>query len=90
MFLPLAKPALTTLGIFNVVGSWNDFLRPLIYLTDDSLMTITLGIYNMQGAFSTNGPVLMCTVMVSIIPVLIIFVCLQDLFVEGVALTGMK
>lgn len=90
MFLPLAKPALTTLGIFTVVGSWNDFLRPLIYLTDDSLMTITLGIYNMQGAFSTNWPVLMCTVMVSIIPVLIIFVCLQDLFVEGVALTGMK
>lgn len=90
MFIPLAKPALTTLGIFSLVGSWNDFLRPLIYLTDDKLMTITLGIYNMQGAFSTNWPVLMCTVMVSIIPVLIVFLCLQDLFVEGVALTGMK
>lgn len=90
MFLPLAKPALTTLGIFVLVGSWNDFLRPLIYLTDDARMTITLGIYNMQGAFSTNWPVLMCTVMVSIIPVLIVFICLQDLFVEGVALTGMK
>lgn len=90
MFVPLAKPALTTLGIFVLVGSWNDFLRPLIYLTDDSRMTITLGIYNMQGAFATNWPVLMCTVMVSIIPVLIVFICLQDLFVEGVALTGMK
>jgi multiple sugar transport system permease protein len=90
IFLPLSKPALTTLAIFTFVGTWNDFLRPLIYLSSNENQTLTLGIYAAQGLFSTNWPVLMAMVALSLLPVVIMFLALQDLFVKGVALTGIK
>jgi multiple sugar transport system permease protein len=90
IFLPLSKPALTTLGIFTFVGTWNDFLRPLIYLSSNENQTLTLGIYAAQGSFSTDWPVLMAMVTLSLLPVVIMFLSLQDLFVKGVALTGIK
>lgn len=90
IFLPLSKPALTTLAIFTFVNSWNDFLRPLIFLNDNSRQTLTLGIYNAQGLFATDWPILMATVALSLLPVTILFLAVQDLFVKGVALTGMK
>ncbi|MBX5272697.1 carbohydrate ABC transporter permease [Rhizobium sp. NLR17b] len=90
IFLPLAKPALTTLAIFTFVGTWNDFLRPLIFLSSNEHQTLTLGIYTAQGLFSTNWPALMATVSLSLLPVVVMFLCLQDLFVKGVALTGLK
>jgi multiple sugar transport system permease protein len=90
IFLPLSKPALTTLAIFTFVGTWNDFLRPLIYLSSNENQTLTLGIYAAQGSFSTNWPVLMAMVTLSLLPVVIMFLSLQDLFVKGVALTGIK
>ncbi|WP_412066057.1 carbohydrate ABC transporter permease [Rhizobium sp. SYY.PMSO] len=90
IFLPLSKPALTTLAIFTFVGTWNDFLRPLIFLSSNENQTLTLGIYTAQGLFSTNWPVLMATVGLSLLPVVVMFLCLQDLFVKGVALTGLK
>lgn len=90
IFLPLSKPSLTTLAIFTFVGTWNDFLRPLIFLSSNENQTLTLGIYTAQGLFATNWPVLMATVGLSLLPVVIMFLCLQDLFVKGVALTGLK
>jgi multiple sugar transport system permease protein len=90
IFLPLSKPALTTLAIFTFVGTWNDFLRPLIYLSSNENQTLTLGIYAAQGLLSTNWPVLMAMVTLSLLPVVIMFLALQELFVEGVALTGIK
>jgi multiple sugar transport system permease protein len=90
IFLPLSKPALATLGIFTFVGTWNDFLRPLIFLTSNEQQTLTLGIYTAQGLFSTDWPVLMSTVALSLIPVTLMFLAVQDLFVKGIALTGMK
>lgn len=90
IFLPLSKPALTTLAIFTFVGTWNDFLRPLIFLSSNENQTLTLGIYTAQGLFSTDWPVLMATVALSLLPVTIMFLAVQDLFVKGVALTGMK
>jgi multiple sugar transport system permease protein len=90
IFMPLSKPALTTLAIFTFVGTWNDFLRPLIFLNSNEKQTLTLGIYAAQGLFSTNWPVLMATVGLSLAPVVVMFLALQDLFVKGVALTGLK
>lgn len=90
IFLPLSKPSLTTLAIFTFVGTWNDFLRPLIFLSSNENQTLTLGIYTAQGLFATNWPILMTTVALSLLPVVIMFLCLQDLFVKGVALTGLK
>lgn len=90
IFLPLSKPALTTLAIFTFVGTWNDFLRPLIFLSSNEQQTLTLGIYTAQGLFSTDWPALMATVTLSLLPVVVMFLAVQDLFVKGVALTGLK
>jgi multiple sugar transport system permease protein len=90
IYVPLSKPALTTLGIFTFVGTWNDFLRPLIFLSSNEQQTLTLGIYTAQGLFATDWPLLMATVALSLLPVTIMFLAVQDLFVEGVALTGLK
>jgi multiple sugar transport system permease protein len=90
IYVPLSIPAMTTLAIFAFVGTWNDFLRPLIFLTSNDRMTLTLGIYAMQGTFATDWGVLMATVTLSLVPVVLLFLCLQDLFVKSVALTGLK
>ncbi len=90
IFIPLSIPTMTTLGIFTFVGTWNDFLRPLIFLTSNKKMTLTLGIYAMQGTFSTDWGVLMATVALSLLPVIVIYLCVQDVFVKGVVLSGMK
>ncbi|MCE5344041.1 MAG: carbohydrate ABC transporter permease [Eubacteriales bacterium] len=90
IFLPLSVPTMTTLAIFTFVATWNDFLRPLIFLSSNKQMTLTLGIYAMQGNYSTDWGVLMATVTLSLLPVVIVFLSVQDLFVEGVAISGMK
>ena len=90
IYLPLSVPSMTALGIFTFVGTWNDFLRPLIFLNSNKLMTLTLGIYTMQGTYATDWGILMATVTMSLLPVIILFLCVQDLFVQGVALSGMK
>ncbi len=90
IYVPLSVPTMTTLAIFTFVGTWNDFLRPLIFLSSNKQMTLTLAIYAMQGNYSTDWGVLMATVTLSLLPVIIVFLCVQDLFVEGVAISGMK
>ncbi len=90
IFMPLVIPAITTLGIFIFVGNWNDFLRPLIFLSSNKHMTLTLGIYAMQGTYSTDWGTLMATVTLSLLPVIVMFLLVQDLFVKGVALSGLK
>lgn len=90
IYLPLSKPSVATLSIFIFIATWNDFLKPLIYLSDSKKNTLTLGIYLMQGTNSTNWPVLMATCTLSLLPALILFLCMQDLFVEGIAMSGIK
>ena len=90
IYLPLSKPSVATLSIFIFIATWNDFLKPLIYLSDSKKNTLTLGIYLMQGTYSTNWPVLMATCTLSLLPALILFLCMQDLFVEGIAMSGIK
>lgn len=90
IYLPLSKPSVATLSIFIFIATWNDFLKPLIYLSDSKKNTLTLGIYLMQGTYSTNWPVLMATCTLSLLPALILFLYMQDLFVEGIAMSGIK
>lgn len=90
IFLPLSKPSLATLGIFVFMGVWNDFLTPLVYLNTQSNFTLTLGIAAMQGMYSTDWPVLMAGTFLSIIPVMVVFFCAQDVFIKGVTLSGLK
>ncbi|PZD97199.1 carbohydrate ABC transporter permease [Paenibacillus sambharensis] len=90
IFVPLSKPALATLGIFIMLGTWNDFVNPLVFINSMSKMTLTLGLANMQGLYSTDWPALMAATVITILPVLIVFLSAQDIFVRGVTLSGLK
>ena len=90
IMLPLSKPALSTLTIFTFVNTWNDYLGPLIYLKTESKKTIQLGLKMFIGQYSSEYGLIMAGSMVSLIPVIVVFLCLQKYFVEGVASTGLK
>lgn len=90
IMLPLSKPAISTLVIFTFVNTWNDFLGPLIYLTDTKLKTIQLGLRMFITQYSSDYNLIMAASVVSLIPVLIVFLSLQKYFVQGVATAGLK
>jgi len=90
LMLPLSKPALSTLTIFTFVSTWNDFLGPMIYLTKTELKTIQIGLRMFISQYSAEYGLIMAASVVSIIPVLIIFLALQKNFVQGVASSGIK
>ena len=90
IMLPLSKPALSTLTIFTFVNTWNDFLGPLIYLTTESKKTLQLGLRMFISQFGSEYGLIMAASVLSLIPVLIVFLSLQKYFVEGVAATGVK
>lgn len=90
IMLPLSKPALSTLVIFTFVSTWNDYLGPLIYLRSEAKKTIQLGLKMFIGQYSAEYGLIMAGSVVSLIPVIVVFLCLQKYFVEGVASTGLK
>ena len=90
IMLPLSKPALATLIIFTFVNTWNDYLGPLIYLKTEEKKTIQLGLKMFISQYSSDYGLIMAGSMLSLIPVLIVFLCFQNYFVEGVASTGLK
>ena len=90
IMLPLSKPALSTLTIFTFVNTWNDFLGPLIYLKTESKKTLQIGLRMFIGQNSSEYGLIMAASVLSLIPVLIVFLSLQKYFVEGIAATGVK
>ena len=91
IILPLAKPALAVVALFQFIGSWNDYFGPLIYLNDKSLYTVSLGIANMRGAYGFNNYAwIMAATVMSILPIMVLFFFAQRTFIEGIALTGLK
>ena len=90
IMLPLSKPTLSTLTIFTFVNTWNDYLGPLIYLKSQEKKTIQLGLKMFISQYSSDYGLIMAGSVLSLIPVLIVFLCLQKYFVEGVASTGLK
>ena len=90
IMLPLSKPALSTLTIFTFVATWNDYLGPLIYLRSEQKKTIQLGLKMFIGQYSSDYGLIMAGSVLSLIPVIVVFMILQRYFVEGVAATGLK
>ena len=91
--LPLAKPALATVAIFNFVHHWNDFLGPLIYLTDDALYTVSLGLRYMQASGQSgisDVTTLMAMSLVATLPTIVLFFFAQKQFIQGIVTTGLK
>ncbi len=91
IYLPLAGPAMAALAIFTFLASWNDLLRPLIYLPADlDKTTITVGLALFQTQYAGKWTLMMAGALVSIIPVMAIFFVAQRQFIEGIALSGVK
>ena len=72
------------------MGSWNNFLWPLLITTDPKLMTLPLGLSSLQGQYTTAWNQLMAGTVISIVPILIVFLLAQRQFVQGLALSGLK
>src|SRR5665647_3197741 len=89
--MPLAKPALATLAILTFLGSWNNFLWPLVVATTEDKYTlpVALALYS-TGQNQTDYGLLLAGAVVVVVPVLVVFLILQRYFVQGVALTGIK
>jgi multiple sugar transport system permease protein len=90
IMLPLCKPALTTLAIFQFQWTWNDFLSPLIYINSQAKKTIALGLQDFYKTNSVEWQQLMAASTLMVLPVVLLFFFLQRYFIEGIALTGIK
>jgi len=92
IIMPLSRPVVATLGIFTFLGSWNDFLWPLIMISSVENKTLPLGLtmFQAQVAIKTPWQLVMAAATFSVIPVLIVFVLGQKYYVRGIATTGLK
>jgi multiple sugar transport system permease protein len=88
--LPLTKPALITLLILTFTAHWNEYEGPLIYLRDQELFTLTLGLTNFVGEYSTDYPRLMAASTCALLPLILLVMVFQRWFVEGLTNTGLK
>jgi ABC-type glycerol-3-phosphate transport system permease component len=90
IILPLVQPALAAIAIFTFMGSWNDFMGPLIYLNDQRLYPLSLGLFALQVFQSGNYGLMMAASVLMTLPVILLFFAAQRHFIQGVTLTGMK
>jgi len=90
IILPLAKPALLTVALFTFLWNWNDFMGPLIYLTDNSKYTLAVGLQQFLGQHDAEWSQLMAISTLMTLPVIVLFFFTQKTFVKGIALTGLK
>ena len=90
IMLPLSKAAIATLVIFTFVNTWNDYMGPLIYLSSDKNKTIQVGLRRFIQENTTEYHLIMAASVVSLVPVTIVFLCLQKYFIEGIATSGLK
>jgi multiple sugar transport system permease protein len=90
VMLPLVKPALMVVAVFTFLGTWNDFLGPLIYLSDNRLYPLSLGLYAFRAQRTTEWALMMAAATITTVPLIIIFFFTQRYFLEGIKLTGLK
>lgn len=90
IMLPLSKAAIATLVIFTFVGTWNDYMGPMIYLTRDINKTVQVGLRRFIQENSSDYHLIMAVSVCSLLPVSIVFLALQKYFIQGIATTGLK
>jgi multiple sugar transport system permease protein len=90
IIVPLSVPAIATVALFSFIGRWNDFLEPLIYLNDLQKMTIAVGLQFFKGDHASDWNLLMAASTAAVIPIVVVFFFAQKLFIQGIALTGLK
>ncbi|WP_434080956.1 carbohydrate ABC transporter permease [Sanguibacter sp. Z1732] len=90
IFLPLSAPAVTTLFLVAFINNWNELLRPVLYISSRELRPVTVGLTTLQSEFGTQWNLLMAGAVLSILPMLILFIFFQRYIVQGIATTGLK
>jgi len=90
LILPLCKPVLITLAIITFMGTWNDFLWPLIVMTDDSMYTLPVAIANLSLEHVQDVELMMAGSVITIAPVLILFAAVQKYYISGIMAGGVK
>jgi len=88
--LPMCRPILVTLAVFVFMGTWNDFMWPLIELTDDRLYTLPVALSNLSGEHAQDTEMMMAGSVLTVLPVLVLFMALQRYYIEGIMMGGVK
>jgi multiple sugar transport system permease protein len=90
LIMPLMKPVIAVVAIFTALGSWNDFLGPLIYLTKQEMYTLSIGLQFFRSQHEVEYSLLMAASTLVALPVVVIFLCFQRFFVEGITMGAVK
>ena len=90
VILPLSRPVLAVVALFQFLGSWNDFLGPLIYLQSNDKYTLAIGLQMYRTTNYVEWELLMAASTLVVIPILVLFFFAQRTFIEGIAITGIK
>ncbi|MDQ2583770.1 carbohydrate ABC transporter permease [Saccharothrix yanglingensis] len=88
--LPLSKPALASLALLTFVNTWNDYMGPFIYLTSNDLWTVQLGLRSFLGQYDGEHAMIMAGAVLSVLPILAVFLLGQRYFIRGIATSGLK
>lgn len=90
IILPIAAPILATLAIFTFLGTWNDFLWPLIALPEDSMYTLPVALANLMLEHTKDPELMMSGSVITILPVIIVFLALQKYYIRGIMMGSLK
>lgn len=90
IILPLSKPALATLAVFAFMGSWNAFMWPLFIVREETLMTLPVGLATLQGRWLTEWNLVMAGTVITVLPMLLLYLFAQKYLVQGYVMSGLK
>ncbi|GJQ33658.1 MAG: sugar ABC transporter permease [Ignavibacteriaceae bacterium] len=90
IIVPLAAPVMVTLAIFTFMGTWNDFLWPLIVLNDSDMYTLPVALANLMGEHTKDPELMMAGSVITILPVMLIFLVLQKYYIKGIMMGSVK
>ena len=88
IILPMAKPAMATVILFQFIYCWNDYIGPLIYINSQVWYPLSLGLYLVLGTYTTNWPWVMAAATAATAPIIILFFFTQRTFIQGIAIQG--
>ncbi|MGQ9553633.1 MAG: carbohydrate ABC transporter permease, partial [Anaerolineae bacterium] len=90
IMMPLARPVVATTALFTFLYCWNDFLGPLIFLSDDKRYPLALGLALLRGQHRSEWDMMMAGATVVSLPIIVLFFFTQKTFIQGITLTGIK
>ena len=90
MVVPLLRPIIVTLAVFTLLGTWNDFMWPLIVLTDQDLYTLPVALASLSREHVQDNELMMAGAVLTIVPVLVVFLVLQRYYIQGLTMGSVK